>query len=180
MNMKQNLMHPNDMPIMQGHIKLSSTWCTLGNGCVTFNSLMHHRNYSILETSHMSLSGKTAPKTNLTLLPEFDLCAGKPRDGASWLLEVYHWATKRLAPRDSTKSHTWNLCQKPNTYNWTKLHYNSTACTLISVPPQREGTCHELFWTYESSKCTGVYGVKITRYQFLFRRRPRRPRQPGS
>ena len=137
MNMKQNLMHPNDMPIMQGHIKLSSTWCTLGNGCVTFNSLMHHRNYLILETSHMSLSGKTAPKTNLTLLPEFDLCAGKPRDGASWLLEVYHWATKRLAPRDSTKSHTWNLCHKPNTYNWTKLHYNSTACTFCTSTATR-------------------------------------------
>ena len=56
----------------------------------------------------------------------------------------------------------------------------TTVLHVHSVPPHREGTCHELFWTYESSKCTGVYGVKITRYQFLFRRRPRRPRQPGS
>ena len=42
------------------------------------------------------LSGKINSKTNLTLLPEFDCCAGEPGDKASWL--VVHEAELSAGP----------------------------------------------------------------------------------
>ena len=79
-----------------------------------------------------SLSGKITPKTNLTLLPEFDGRAGVPGDKASWLVEDWGWAIKA-----GTRATQSTLPAGPTS--------TVTVLYVDSVPSQKY--CLDFFWT---------------------------------
>jgi len=77
-------------------------------------------------------SGKITPKTNLTLLPEFDGLARVPGDKASWTVEDWGWGWAiKSRPYLELVSHNQLTLQARPTSNTTVLYVDY-------VPPQRE------------------------------------------
>ena len=96
--------------------------------------------HTILQHSKVYQARLLPYKTNLTSLPEFDGCAGEPRDKASWLVE--DWALKHGPYLLGTHATQQTLPNRPTS--------TTTVLNVDSVLLQRESACLDLLWIYES------------------------------